>query len=106
MRRDTSLLKTWLFEHVAHPYPSEAEKFDLCARSGLTYEQLSNYFVNARGRLLKREDAPEMPPAALGAASTIFKPVKFSLKHASGGSSITRNLPIGPPTFDQTRHTP
>ena len=86
-RRDTSLLKKWLFDHVANPYPSEVEKAELCAQSGHTYEQLSNWFVNARGRLLKREDAPEEPSAALSAASTIFKPVKFSLKHAPGGHS-------------------
>jgi len=44
-------LKAWLFEHFAHPYPSEEEKMALASRTGLTPTQIANWFINARVRI-------------------------------------------------------
>ncbi|KAG8531374.1 uncharacterized protein KY384_003003 [Bacidia gigantensis] len=46
----TDFLKQWFFEHIAHPYPTEQEKQELCKRTGLGMTQLSNWFINARRR--------------------------------------------------------
>ncbi|PWN38284.1 uncharacterized protein FA14DRAFT_177557 [Meira miltonrushii] len=48
----TDLLKSWLLDHSAHPYPTEEEKRRLCASTGLSISQVSNWFINARRRIL------------------------------------------------------
>lgn len=49
----TLLLKTWLFTHENHPYPTEDEKFHLMKVTDLTIVQINNWFSNARRRILK-----------------------------------------------------
>ncbi|KAI8097983.1 homeobox KN domain-containing protein [Gilbertella persicaria] len=48
----TAVLKQWLVEHCRNPYPTEAEKIGLKDKTGLTLNQISNWFINARRRLL------------------------------------------------------
>ncbi|KAF2296154.1 hypothetical protein GH714_036402 [Hevea brasiliensis] len=48
-----AVLKTWLFEHFLHPYPSDSEKQILAQQTGLSRTQVSNWFINARVRLWK-----------------------------------------------------
>ncbi|XXG65500.1 hypothetical protein AAC387_Pa05g3183 [Persea americana] len=48
-----AILRTWLFEHFLHPYPSDSEKLMLATQTGLTRNQVSNWFINARVRLWK-----------------------------------------------------
>ncbi|XP_020580092.1 BEL1-like homeodomain protein 11 [Phalaenopsis equestris] len=47
------VLRAWLFEHFLHPYPSDNEKLLLASKTGLTRNQISNWFINARVRLWK-----------------------------------------------------
>ncbi|KAK1409937.1 hypothetical protein QVD17_36468 [Tagetes erecta] len=51
--RAIAVLKTWLFEHFLHPYPSDADKHMLATQTGLTRNQVSNWFINARVRIWK-----------------------------------------------------
>ncbi|ETW10501.1 hypothetical protein H310_00791 [Aphanomyces invadans] len=48
-------LKDWMLspEHVEHPYPTDAEKNQLCHDTGLDLCQLNNWFANNRKRLWK-----------------------------------------------------
>ncbi|KAI8080033.1 homeobox KN domain-containing protein [Halteromyces radiatus] len=48
----TCLLKEWLVRHVDHPYPTDNEKSFLQQETQLTINQISNWFINARRRLL------------------------------------------------------
>ncbi|XP_022750420.1 BEL1-like homeodomain protein 11 [Durio zibethinus] len=47
------ILRSWLFEHFLHPYPTDSEKQMLASQTGLTKNQISNWFINARVRLWK-----------------------------------------------------
>jgi len=49
----TNILKKWLFDHLFHPYPTEEEKSALSLQTGLTLNQISNWFINARRRTLQ-----------------------------------------------------
>ncbi|KAI7899623.1 uncharacterized protein BX663DRAFT_545534 [Cokeromyces recurvatus] len=48
----TAILKQWLIEHSRHPYPTEEEKRGLRLKTNLTLNQISNWFINARRRIL------------------------------------------------------
>ncbi|KAL3636507.1 hypothetical protein CASFOL_018806 [Castilleja foliolosa] len=51
--RSVSALRAWLFEHFLNPYPSDADKQILARQTGLSRNQVSNWFINARVRLWK-----------------------------------------------------
>lgn len=42
----TDILKNWLHRHSDHPYPSEDEMKQLCAATGLSKNQISNWMTN------------------------------------------------------------
>jgi hypothetical protein len=48
VRKATPLLNEWLDLNKADPYPSREEKLALCKRTGLTYTQITNWFINKR----------------------------------------------------------
>lgn len=47
-----AILKAWLQEHGNDPYPSDIEKRELSARTGLETKQINYWFMNARKRNL------------------------------------------------------
>ncbi|PSS31369.1 BEL1-like homeodomain protein 4 [Actinidia chinensis var. chinensis] len=51
--RSVGVLRAWLFEHFLNPYPSDADKHLLSRKTGLSKNQVSNWFINARVRLWK-----------------------------------------------------
>lgn len=51
--RSVNILRAWMFEHFLHPYPSDADKHLLSRQTGLSKNQVSNWFINARVRLWK-----------------------------------------------------
>ncbi|KFK41979.1 hypothetical protein AALP_AA2G196700 [Arabis alpina] len=48
-----AILRAWLFQHFLHPYPNDTEKLMLASQTGLSKNQVSNWFINARVRLWK-----------------------------------------------------
>lgn len=48
----TAIMKRWLVENCTNPYPTEDEKDWLKQETGLTLNQISNWFINARRRIL------------------------------------------------------
>ncbi|MED6123353.1 hypothetical protein PIB30_048408 [Stylosanthes scabra] len=51
--RSVAILKAWLFEHFLHPYPTDTDKHMLASQTGLSRNQVSNWFINARVRVWK-----------------------------------------------------
>ncbi|KAJ0987836.1 hypothetical protein J5N97_006192 [Dioscorea zingiberensis] len=51
--RAVAVLRKWLFEHFLHPYPTDIDKQMLAKQTGLSRNQVSNWFINARVRLWK-----------------------------------------------------
>ncbi|CDK28812.1 unnamed protein product [Kuraishia capsulata CBS 1993] len=49
-KKTTMILLTWLNENLNHPYPSSKQKNELIFQTGLSSQQLSNWFINARRR--------------------------------------------------------
>lgn len=49
-KHTTHLLRTWLNENLTHPYPTEEQKSSFSRQTGLTMNQVSNWFINARRR--------------------------------------------------------
>ncbi|KAL1561058.1 BEL1-like homeodomain protein 11 [Salvia divinorum] len=48
-----AILRAWLFKHFLHPYPNDSEKLMLASQTGLSKNQVSSWFINARVRLWK-----------------------------------------------------
>ncbi|XP_005072645.1 homeobox protein TGIF2LX [Mesocricetus auratus] len=46
------ILRVWLYKHRFNAYPTEEEKQMLSKKTNLSYRQISNWFTNARRRLL------------------------------------------------------
>jgi len=46
-------MRSWLFQHLIHPYPTEDEKKIIAAQTNLTLLQVNNWFINARRRILQ-----------------------------------------------------
>ncbi|XP_051869832.1 homeobox protein PKNOX1-like isoform X2 [Pristis pectinata] len=66
-KQATNIMRSWLFQHIAHPYPTEDEKRQIASQTSLTLLQVNNWFINARRRILQPMlDAsnPDTPPKA------------------------------------------
>ncbi|KAI9324904.1 homeobox KN domain-containing protein, partial [Zopfochytrium polystomum] len=48
----TATLFTWLMKNKQDPYPGESEKKMLAEETGLTMNQVNDWFINARRRYL------------------------------------------------------
>uniref|UniRef100_A0A2K5YMH5 Homeobox protein TGIF2LX n=1 Tax=Mandrillus leucophaeus TaxID=9568 RepID=A0A2K5YMH5_MANLE len=46
------ILRHWMYKHRFRAYPSEAEKRMLSKKTNLSLSQISNWFINARRRIL------------------------------------------------------
>jgi hypothetical protein len=63
-KSSTIELKRWLDEHHEDPYPDAKQKRDMALATGLTYDQVQHWFINARMRiwrpmLRKQKEAAE-----------------------------------------------
>ncbi|KAF8410626.1 hypothetical protein HHK36_003158 [Tetracentron sinense] len=96
--RSVNILRAWLFEHFLHPYPSDADKHLLARQTGLSRNQVSNWFINARVRLWKPmveemyqqesrdEDAEEREGNQPGkSSSSAQKPISAAAAAAAAG---------------------
>lgn len=85
----TAILKSWLVENCTNPYPTEEEKNWLKQETGLTLNQISNWFINARRRIL--------PMILIKASAHLDKPLEHHRKRRGKPPSANRR------TKQQTR---
>lgn len=52
-KQATNVMRSWLFQHIVHPYPSEDEKRQISGQTNLSLLQVNNWFINARRRILQ-----------------------------------------------------
>ncbi|KAF5740798.1 hypothetical protein HS088_TW11G00877 [Tripterygium wilfordii] len=78
-----SILRAWLFEHFLNPYPSDSEKIMLSRQTGLTRNQVANWFINARVRLWKPM-VEEMHKEEFGDSEVNSKPSSEDASEAHG----------------------
>ncbi|MGH0142463.1 UNVERIFIED_CONTAM: hypothetical protein FKN15_038859 [Acipenser sinensis] len=63
-KQATNIMRSWLFQHLMHPYPTEDEKRQIAGQTNLTLLQVNNWFINARRRILQPMlDASNPDPA-------------------------------------------
>jgi len=63
-------LKAWMSpQHIAHPYPTEQEKEQIMAETGIELKQLTNWFVNNRKRYWKPRVEAKIQQHALATVS-------------------------------------
>ncbi|XP_028765977.1 BEL1-like homeodomain protein 7 [Neltuma alba] len=99
-----SILRAWLFEHFLHPYPKDSEKIMLARQTGLTRNQVANWFINARVRLWKpmveemyKEEFgdSEMASCNLSSESTPQGPRDNKGEESQGNVKAANNVPQG-----------
>ncbi|KAK9388274.1 homeobox KN domain-containing protein [Lipomyces mesembrius] len=83
----TDILRNWLNVHVQHPYPTEEEKTMFMQQTGLTMNQISNWFINARRRRL-----PTLNKEAAAAAAATAAIAHRSLSATDNKSAIPSTL--------------
>ncbi|KAG8930109.1 hypothetical protein FRC02_004593 [Tulasnella sp. 418] len=85
----TETLRTWLLDHADHPYPTEEEKKMLCAWTGLSISQVSNWMINARRRILV--------PASKAAVGPAITSAPYNLAHrpVSAAAQMAGTVNIG-----------
>ncbi|GLU04499.1 hypothetical protein SLE2022_216420 [Rubroshorea leprosula] len=95
-----SILRAWLFEHFLHPYPKDSEKIMLAKQTGLTRNQVANWFINARVRLWKpmiedmhKEEFGEMEANLKSSPENAAKaPRENSSASEDGGEDLQENM--------------
>ena len=88
-------LKAWMMspEHIAHPYPTEQEKAQIMADTGIELKQLTNWFVNNRKRYWKPRVEARLQQQAQAAAAA-------AQAHAVAVAAVTAAAHVNPVTPD------
>ncbi|GLT92064.1 hypothetical protein SLE2022_099230 [Rubroshorea leprosula] len=95
-----SILRAWLFEHFLHPYPKDSEKIMLAKQTGLTRNQVANWFINARVRLWKpmieemyKEEFGKMEANSKSSPENAAKaPIENSSASEDGGEDLQETM--------------
>ncbi|KAI9493862.1 hypothetical protein BDB00DRAFT_871879 [Zychaea mexicana] len=85
----TAILREWLSRHKKHPYPTEDEKATLARQTNLTLNQISNWFINARRRILQPMLQKERQARMLGVEEEDHGTLDI-LPYAAGDESASR----------------
>ncbi|GFY86132.1 BEL1-like homeodomain 4 [Actinidia rufa] len=115
--RSVGVLRAWLFEHFLNPYPSDADKHLLSRKTGLSKNQVSNWFINARVRLWKpmveemyQQEAKEEQEDDKSSEPNSEKHPNTRSTQTPKHSTRTRSTPTMPPDkrsqINATEHDP
>lgn len=94
----TQIMKSWLFQHIVHPYPTEDEKRQIAGQTNLTLLQVNNWFINARRRILQPMlDASNPEQGKAKKPKTQHRPVQQRFWPDSI-ANIQPQFPVGTPS--------
>ena len=95
-------LKNWMMspEHIAHPYPTEQEKAEIMAETGIEIKQLTNWFVNNRKRFWKPRVEAKLQKSTASSSTGAASLQPLPSQHNSRGLSISSRH-TGPPVRQQ-----
>lgn len=96
-------MKRWLILHKKHPYPTEREKQILADETGLMVNQISNWFINARRRILQPLLESENKQSMLTSESSSSLSLN-GVNVVGGTNSNSRNNPVAESSNYQPYH--
>lgn len=96
-------MKRWLILHKKHPYPTEREKQILADETGLMVNQISNWFINARRRILQPLLESENKQSMLTSESSSSLSLN-GVNVVGGTNSNSRNNPVAESSNYQPHH--
>ncbi|CAF0934460.1 unnamed protein product [Rotaria sp. Silwood1] len=103
----TSIMRSWLFQHIAHPYPSEDEKRAISNKTNLSLLQVNNWFINARRRILQPMLETSNPNLIINKkkkrCDTILDDNHHQHRHSRQMSYINRYWPSNLIQFDMNK---
>jgi hypothetical protein len=107
-------LKAWMMspEHIAHPYPTEQEKAQIMADTGIELKQLTNWFVNNRKRYWKprveaRIHQQAHAAAAVAQVQAAVAAVAAAATQQAAAAVVVATSPITPEVgYRPTLHIP
>lgn len=115
----TQVMKSWLFQHIVHPYPTEDEKRQIASQTNLTLLQVNNWFINARRRILqpmldasnpeqskaKKAKHTSRPPQRFWPFTAATAENSESEPNTTAGQSITTTAPVSAPSQNMPGQT-
>ncbi|OQV17943.1 putative Homeobox protein PKNOX2 [Hypsibius exemplaris] len=84
-----NIMKSWLFQHIMHPYPTEDEKRVLSGQTHLSLLQVNNWFINARRRILQPMLDASNPGGHRPKKGMQSRPIDPFWTGSAGGSSTS-----------------
>uniref|UniRef100_A0A8B9KTT4 Pbx/knotted 1 homeobox 1.1 n=1 Tax=Astyanax mexicanus TaxID=7994 RepID=A0A8B9KTT4_ASTMX len=106
-KQATNVMRSWLFQHIGHPYPTEEEKKQIANQTNLTLLQVNNWFINARRRILQpmldanstetpktKKKTPQNRPLQRFWPDSIASPVSQQQLTMADGTMVTFGMSI------------
>ncbi|CAF2977642.1 unnamed protein product [Rotaria sp. Silwood2] len=100
----TSIMRSWLFQHIVHPYPTEDEKRAISQKTNLSLLQVNNWFINARRRILQPMLEASNPDLAANKKKKRYETTSDDHQHTHNRqiSNINRYWPSNLAQFNAT----
>ncbi|KXH38842.1 hypothetical protein CNYM01_06021 [Colletotrichum nymphaeae SA-01] len=94
------VLKTWFENHERHPYPTPDQAERLLKQTGLTKQQLTNWFANTRRRRKIRPGGASTPARTEAGSSPIDVPVRRPTPMAFEQMNPMQRWEHSPPDYE------
>uniref|UniRef100_A0A3B1KHN0 Pbx/knotted 1 homeobox 1.1 n=1 Tax=Astyanax mexicanus TaxID=7994 RepID=A0A3B1KHN0_ASTMX len=101
-KQATNVMRSWLFQHIGHPYPTEEEKKQIANQTNLTLLQVNNWYVtDQQNRQLvffsdpqNQKKTPQNRPLQRFWPDSIASPVSQQQLTMADGTMVTFGMSI------------